>query len=57
MGDAGGIIETVQAATQNNTDALGRLVEKLAEKGALTASEVHYIARGYEDSDAFFVVP
>lgn len=40
-------IEQVTATTDSCAKAIGRLIEILASKGQLSASEVHCVARGY----------
>tara|TARA_R110002074_G_scaffold385855_1_gene567286 strand:+ start:309 stop:554 length:246 start_codon:yes stop_codon:yes gene_type:complete len=42
-----GTLERVEATADNATEGLGRLVEILAEKGIISASEVGIIAGNY----------
>ena len=49
-----GATERAQETANNCTGAIARLVTLLAEKGVLTAPEVHYVAKGYHDSDVVF---
>ena len=42
----GGIIEATAATAQNVSEALGRLLDFLADKGMITAADVGYIVEG-----------
>ena len=54
--ERGGQLANVTATTNNCAEAIGRLIEILASKGQLSASEVHYVARGYP-SDKVSLAP
>jgi len=49
-----GQLEAAEATTTNATDALGRLMETLAQKGLLSAPEITYIVEGKTSRDATF---
>lgn len=48
---ASGATEAAAESAELTAEALGRLVETLAEKFMLTADEVYYIATGDKDKD------
>lgn len=51
------MVSTVKIMTQgvvNAHKAIGRILELLATKGLVSAPEVTYVVRGFEDSDAKF---
>ena len=50
----GGRLEDVTAVAENCADAIGRLIDLLVSKELLSATEVHYIARGYHTDEAVF---
>ena len=52
--DRGGRLEDVTAVAENCADAIGRLIDLLVSKELLSATEVHYIARGYHTDKAVF---
>lgn len=49
--DYDGALERAGATADNTAEALGRLVEILAEKGIVSASEVVIIAGNYEEAE------
>ena len=50
--DRGGRLEDVTAVAENCAGAIGRLIDLLVSKELLSATEVHYIARGYHTDKA-----
>ncbi len=53
--DQGGRLEDVTAVAENCAGAIGRLIDLLVSKELLSATEVHYIARGYHTDKAVFL--
>ena len=52
--DIGGVLEEALHTARSAAKAFGRLVELLAQKNALTPTEVSFIATGYHNHHATF---
>lgn len=51
-----GVVEAAYSTAQNNSKALGRLMDILAQKGLLTALETYKIIEGYDSGTADFEI-